>query len=45
MKDILFYIIVVILCLVGIITTSCLVKYTLDLKENLSITSYISNEE
>ncbi len=45
MKDKIFYIIVTVVCLIGIITTGILVKYTIDLSRNLSITAYISNEE
>lgn len=45
MKDKVFYSIITIICLIGIVLTGLLVKYTVDLKENMSITSYISNEE
>lgn len=45
MKDKIFYIIVAVVCLIGIISTGILVKYTIDLSRNLSITAYISNEE
>ena len=45
MKDKVFYIIITIICLIGIVSTSFLVKHTIDLSRNLSITSYISNEE
>lgn len=45
MKDKIFYSIIVIICLIGIVSTGLLVKYTLDLSKNLSITSFISNEE
>lgn len=45
MKDKVFYIIVTIICLIGIISTGILVKYTINLSRNLSITAYISNEE
>lgn len=45
MKDKIFYIIIMIICLLGIIGTGLLVKYTIDLSRNLSITAYISNEE
>lgn len=45
MKKKIFYIIITITCLIGIISTGLLVKYTIDLSKNLSITSYISNEE
>ena len=45
MKDKVFYIIITIICLIGIVSTSFLVKYTIDLSRNVSITSYISNEE
>lgn len=45
MKDKLFYSIIVIICLIGIVSTGLLVKHTMDLSENISITAYISNEE
>lgn len=45
MKDKVFYIIITIICLIGIVSTVFLVKHTIDLSRNLSITSYISNEE
>ena len=45
MKDKVFYIIITIICLIGIVSTFFLVKHTIDLSRNLSITSYISNEE
>lgn len=45
MKDKVFFIIVTIICLIGIISTGILVKYTINLSRNLSITAYISNEE
>lgn len=45
MKDKVFYSIITIICLIGIVLTGLLIKYTVDLKENMSITSYISNEE
>lgn len=45
MKDKFFYMIIAIICLIGVATTGLLVKYTLDLSKNLSITAYISNEE
>ena len=45
MKDKVFYSIIMIICLIGIVLTGLLIKYTADLKENMSITSYISNEE
>ena len=45
MKDKTFYIIVTVVCLIGIIATGMLAKYTIDLSKELSITSFISNEE
>lgn len=45
MKEKVFYSIIAIICVIGIVTTGLLVKYTIDLKDNLSITSFISNEE
>lgn len=45
MKDKIFYIIITIICLIGLILTGLLVKYTINLSRSLSITSYISNEE
>lgn len=45
MKKEIFYIVVIIICLVGMISTGLLIKYTIDLSKNVSITSYISNEE
>lgn len=45
MKEKIFYIIIIIICLIGIVSTGLLVKYTIDLSKNLSITAYISNEE
>ena len=45
MKNKVFYIIITIICLIGIVSTGFLVKHTIDLSRNLSITSYISNEE
>ena len=45
MKEKIFYIIVTVVCLIGIILTGILVKYTIDLSQNLSITAFISNEE
>ncbi len=45
MKDKIFYIIVAIICLIGIVSTAILVKYTINLSKQLSITAYISNEE
>ena len=45
MKDKIFYIIVIIICIIGVISTGTLVKYTINLKKSLSITAYISNEE
>ncbi len=44
MKDKVFYIILTIIILIGIFLTGMLVKYTLDLSQNLSITAFISNE-
>lgn len=45
MKNKVFYTIITIICLIGIVITGLLVKYTIDLSRDLSITSYISNEE
>lgn len=45
MKNEIFIIIITIICLIGIGSTGILVKYTMDLSRNLSITAYISNEE
>lgn len=45
MKDKIFYIIVIIICLIGLISTGLLLKYTIDLSKELSITAFISNEE
>lgn len=45
MNDKIFYTIIVFVCLIGLISTGYLVKYTIDLSKQLSITSYISNEE
>ena len=45
MKKEIFYIVVIIICLMGIISKGLLIKYTIDLSKNVSITSYISNEE
>ncbi len=45
MKNKIFYSIVTIICLIGIVSTGLLVKHTLDLSKNLSITAYISNED
>lgn len=45
MKDKIFYIIIALICLIGIICTASLVKYTIDLSEKMSITAFISNEE
>jgi len=45
MKDKIFYCIIVIICLIGIVSTGLLVKNTIDLSKNLSITAFISNEE
>lgn len=45
MKDKTFYIIITIICLIGIVSTGLLVKRTIDLSKHLSITAYISNEE
>ena len=45
MKDKFFYIILAIVCLIGIIITGILVKYTIYLRDELSITAFISNEE
>ena len=44
MKDKTFFIIVAIICLIGVVTTGILIKHTIDLSKNLSITSFISNE-
>ena len=45
MRDKIFYIIIIIVCVIGIVSTGLLVKYTIDLSKSLSITAYISNEE
>ena len=45
MKDKFFYIIIAVICLIGIISTGLLIKYTMDLSQKSSITAYISNEE
>ena len=45
MKDKIFYSIITIICLIGIVSTGLLVKHTMDLSKHLSITAYISNEE
>lgn len=45
MKNKIFYSIITIICLIGIVSTGLLVKHTIDLSKNLSITAYISNEE
>lgn len=45
MNDKKFYIIIAILSILGIISTFSLVHYTLVLHENLSLTSFISNDE
>ena len=45
MKDKFFYIILAIVCLIGMVITGILVKYTIDLRDELSITAFISNEE
>lgn len=45
MKNKIFFIIITIICLIGIVSIGLLVKYTIDLSRNLSITAYISNEE
>ena len=45
MKDKFFYIILAIVCLIGIVITGILVKYAIDLRDELSITAFISNEE
>ena len=45
MRDKIFYSIIIIICLIGIVSTGLLVKHTIDLSKNLSITAYISNEE
>ena len=45
MKDKIFYGIITIICLIGILSTGLLIKHTIDLSKNLSITAYISNEE
>ncbi len=45
MRDKFFYSIIAVICLVGMVLTGLLIKYTIDLRENMSITSYISNEE
>ena len=44
MKDKIFYIIITCICLIGVVGTGLLVKYTNDLSKKLSITAYISNE-
>ncbi len=45
MKNNIFYTIVIIVCLIGFIVTGNLVKYTIDLSKQSSITAFISNEE
>lgn len=45
MNDKKFYIIILIIIFLGLITSGILIKYTMDLKENVSITSFISTEE
>ena len=45
MKDKVFYIIITVICLIGLTSTLLLVKHTIDLSRKLSITAYISNEE
>ena len=45
MKNKIFYTIIVVICLIGFIITGFLVKYTLDLVNQSSITAVISNEE
>ncbi len=45
MKDKTFYTIIIIICLLGVLLTGKLIKYTIDLSKKLSITAFISNEE
>lgn len=45
MKNNIFYTIIIIVCLIGFILTGSLVKYTIDLSKQSSITAFISNEE
>lgn len=45
MKNNIFYAIVIIVCLIGFVVTGSLVKYTIDLSKQSSITAFISNEE
>ncbi len=45
MKDNIFYTILIIVCIIGFICTGILVKYTIDLTKNASLTAFISNEE
>ena len=45
MKNQTFYAVIAIVCLIGILSTGLLVKHTVDLSQNLSITAYIANEE
>ena len=44
MRDKIFYVIITIICLIGITSIGCLLKYTIELSRDLSVTAYISNE-
>lgn len=45
MSDKKFYLALITIIIIGTITSACLVGYTMNLRKNISITSYIVSED